>query len=100
MLFPTVEYALFFFSVLGIAWILYRWPIAHKSFLLVASYLFYGFWNWSFVPLLAVISLFAALVARKIQASEAVQQRKKWLAIGIVACLAVLAYYKYTRHLC
>jgi hypothetical protein len=44
MLFPTVEFGLFFASVLLIAWSL------HKLFLLLASYLFYGFWNWPRAP--------------------------------------------------
>ena len=46
MLFPTVEFAIFFLAVLVIAWSLYRLPWAHKGFLLLASYVFYGFWNW------------------------------------------------------
>jgi alginate O-acetyltransferase complex protein AlgI len=95
MLFPTVEYALFFLIVLTAAWSLYRWPTAHKIFLLLASYLFYGFWNWHFVPLLALISLFSGLVAQRIQANAAPASRKAWLAVGVVVCLATLVYYKY-----
>ena len=37
MLFPTVEYALFFLVVLAIAWSLYRFQTVHKLFLLLAS---------------------------------------------------------------
>ena len=59
MLFPTVEYGLFFLAVLAIAWSLYRLPRAHKGFLLLASYAFYGFWNWTYLPLLIGISVFA-----------------------------------------
>jgi alginate O-acetyltransferase complex protein AlgI len=56
MLFPTVEYALFFLIILTVAWFLYRWVTIHKAFLLLASYVFYGFWNWHYVPLLILIS--------------------------------------------
>ena len=42
MLFPTVEYTLFFLIVLTAAWSLYRWVTIHKAFLLLASYVFYG----------------------------------------------------------
>jgi D-alanyl-lipoteichoic acid acyltransferase DltB (MBOAT superfamily) len=99
MLFPTVEYALFFLAVLAIAWSLYRWPEAHKGFLLLASYLFYGFWNWTYVPLLFGISLFSGLVAQRIQRSESASVRKRWLIAGVAVCLAALAYYKYTGFL-
>lgn len=99
MLFPTVEYALFYLAVLVIAWSLYRFPQTHKFFLLAASYLFYGFWNWGYVPLLFGISLFSAVVAQRIQRTEPASVRKFWLSSGIVCCLAVLAYYKYTVFL-
>jgi D-alanyl-lipoteichoic acid acyltransferase DltB (MBOAT superfamily) len=99
MLFPTVEYALFFLLVLAIAWGLAPWLRVHKAFLLVASYIFYGFWNWAFVPLLVVVSLFAFLVAKGIQLSENEAVRKRLLVSGIAVCLMVLAYYKYVGFL-
>ena len=96
MLFPTVEFALFFIAVLVIAWSLHRFNAQHKLFLLVASYVFYGFWDWSYVPLLFAISLFSGVVAQRIQANETAEARKTWLAIGVVVCLSTLVYYKYT----
>jgi D-alanyl-lipoteichoic acid acyltransferase DltB (MBOAT superfamily) len=99
MLFPTVEYALFFLVVLAVAWSLYRFLTAHKSFLLLASYIFYGFWNWAYIPLLFGISLFSGLVAQRIQRSRTVAARKCWLAAGVTVCLATLGYYKYTGFL-
>jgi alginate O-acetyltransferase complex protein AlgI len=99
MLFPTVEYGLFFLLVLAVAWGLCHRLEAHKTFLLVASYVFYGFWNWAYVPLLFGISLFAALVAQRIQRSEDPAVRKRWLVFGVVGCLAVLVHYKYTIFL-
>ena len=99
MLFPTVEYALFFLAVLVIAWSLYRFPEAHKGFLLVASYVFYGFWNWTYIPLLFGISLFSGLVAQRIQRSDSAVARKRWLIAGVIVCLTTLGYYKYTGFL-
>jgi alginate O-acetyltransferase complex protein AlgI len=96
MLFPTVEYALFFMTVLVVAWLLAAYPNVHKNFLLLASYFFYGVWNWHYLPLLIGISLASALIARQIQAAEHIVHRKRWLTLGIIACLAPLAYYKYT----
>src|SRR6516165_1126994 len=99
MLFPTVEYALFFLAVLTIAWSLYRLPGAHTGFLLLASYTFYGFWNWAYIPLLIGISVFAGVVAKLIQPSTSPRARKSWLVFGVTACLAVLAYFKYAGFL-
>src|SRR5215469_5890342 len=99
MLFPTVEYALFFLTVLAIAWGLYRLPRVHKAFLLLASYAFYGFWNWTYLPLLIGISVFAGIVAKLIQRSTSPGTRKAWLVAGVSVCVAVLAYFKYTTFL-
>jgi len=96
MLFPTVEYALFFLIVLTAAWSLCRWVTVHKVFLLLASYVFYGFWNWHYVPLLVLISAFSALVAQRIQHCASPATRKAWLVLGVSACLTTLVYYKYT----
>jgi alginate O-acetyltransferase complex protein AlgI len=96
MLFPTVEFALFFLAVLLIAWSLHRWNGLHKFFLLGASYVFYGFWSWNYVPLLFGISLVSGLLAQRIQASVAQKARKLWLAAGVVICLSTLGYFKYT----
>ena len=99
MLFPTVEFALFFLAVLLIAWSLHRWNEPHKLFLLAASYIFYGFWSWSYVPLLFAISLVSGIAAQRIQAASAQKTRKLWLIVGVVICLSTLGYYKYTAFL-
>ena len=96
MLFPTVEYALFFLAVLLVAWSLHRWNGLHKLFLLAASYVFYGSWSWSYVPLLFGISLVSGVAAQRIQASDTQRARKLWLVFGVVVCLSTLGYYKYT----
>jgi D-alanyl-lipoteichoic acid acyltransferase DltB (MBOAT superfamily) len=96
MLFPTVQFALFFLAVLLMAWSLHRSLEAHKLFLLMASYLFYGFWSWSYLPLLFGISLASALIARQIQKSRSAKSKRLWLTAGVVVCLSTLGYYKYT----
>jgi alginate O-acetyltransferase complex protein AlgI len=96
MLFPTVQFALFFLAALTAAWFLYRWVKVHKVFLLVASYVFYGFWNWHFIPLLIAISVLSALVAQRIQRCASPTHRKTWMVLGVSLCLSTLMYYKYT----
>ncbi|HEX7814216.1 MBOAT family protein [Dyella sp.] len=99
MLFPTVEFAIFFLVTLAGAWVLASRLSWHKHFLLLASYVFYGCWNWTYVPLLFGISLFAGLVAQRIQRSQDPRVRKRWLIGGVVICLSALVYYKYTGFL-
>ncbi len=48
MLFPTVEFAIYFPVVLAISWLLMPHLQWWKLFIVGASYLFYGSANWKF----------------------------------------------------
>jgi hypothetical protein len=95
VLFPTPEYALFFLVVFAAAWAARRALKAHKALLLGASYFFYGFWDWRFLPLLAGISLVAAVVGRRLQVERRPGVRKAFLATGVALALSALAVFKY-----
>lgn len=95
MLFPTAEYVIFFLPVLLFAWLSRRWLATHKVFLLLASYFFYGFWDWRFLPLLVGISVIAWVSTRALQATDDIRRKKVRLAIGVTASLLILAFFKY-----
>ncbi len=100
MLFPTIEYALFFLIVAAAAWALHARLFAHKLVLLVASLVFYGFWDLRFVPLLLGISLLSFLVARLIQREERRPVLCKIALIsGVTISLGALAFFKYLAFL-
>ena len=92
MLFPTVEFALFFLFSLLVSWSKVRHHAYHKTVLLVLSYVFYGLWNWHFLPLLFIISLYGWIASLGIASSR---RPRVWLVLGISACLLTLAWYKY-----
>ncbi len=46
MLFPTIDFAVFFGIVFLGHWLLNPHPKLWKTFMVVASYFFYGWWNW------------------------------------------------------
>ena len=112
MLFPTVEYAAFFLLSLLLGWGALALTasgsgdtgppyghLLHKSILLLLSYVFYGCWDWRFLPLLFGISFVAWTATRLLQhgsASGAAGLRRWSLTLGISACLALLGYYKYS----
>ena len=95
MLFPTVEYALFFVGAFVGAWALSRRLVAHKAFLLLASWAFYAFGDWRFLPVLIGLSLEAALVAKALERPNTERTRKWILGVGITAVLLTLALFKY-----
>ena len=53
MLFPTATFAIFFLVVLPLSWLAMPRPHRWRPFIIAASYVFYGWWDWRFVFLLA-----------------------------------------------
>jgi D-alanyl-lipoteichoic acid acyltransferase DltB (MBOAT superfamily) len=94
MLFPTLTFGLFFLVVFAAVWSV-RSNEWRKLLLLVASWVFYGAWDWRFVPLLIASALMnwgtAALVAR----SESPRTRRHLVLGGVALNLAVLGFFKY-----
>lgn len=95
MLFPTVEYALFFVCAFAGAWALARNLEAHKLFLLFASWFFYAYWDWRFLPVLLGLSFEAALVAKALEEEVSERKRRFILGLGVSAVLLTLALFKY-----
>lgn len=94
MLFPTLTFGLFFLVVLPTVWAA-RSNEWRKLLLLVASWIFYGAWDWRFVPLLIGSALVNWGVAALIARSGDARLRKALLIGGIAVNLAVLGFFKY-----
>ena len=96
MLFPTVQFAIFFPIVLGLSWWLMPRQPLWKPFILVASYLFYAYANWKFCLLLGAITLGNQAAAKLIHRAGDDERRRKWIVRAAVALdLGVLAVFKY-----
>jgi len=97
VLFPTVTFAVFFMLVLPTSWALMRRQRAWRVFILAASFVFYGWWDWRFVFLLAASILVNQTLAVAIHRAEAVAARKALLGLAVAFDLGILAYFKYAN---
>ena len=95
MLFPTMIFGLFFLFVFITAWSLDRENGRRKAFLLLASWVFYGWWDWRFVALLIFSGTFNWAVAEWIDRSSTPRRRKALVALAVVVDLGVLGVFKY-----
>jgi alginate O-acetyltransferase complex protein AlgI len=95
VLFPTVEFAIFFPIVLAISWALMSRQPLWKPFIVVASYVFYAAADPRFCLLLAAITLASQLAAVAIHRTENERARKWICAGGVVFDLGILAVFKY-----
>src|ERR1043166_503176 len=95
MLFPTIEFAVFFAVVFAVSWALNRYNTTKKSFLVLASYFFYAFWKLAYVLVLFLSSTanygLALLLGR--MADGPLRRAVFWL--GVIGNLAVLGVFKY-----
>ena len=96
MLFNSLEFAVFLPIVFLVYWLCFKNDFRKQNlFLLLASYLFYGWWDWRLLFLLIILSLFNYFVGIKIDASTTPGHRKSWLMTGLVINLGVLGVFKY-----
>jgi D-alanyl-lipoteichoic acid acyltransferase DltB (MBOAT superfamily) len=63
--------------------------------LLVSSLVFYGAWNYSFIPLLVGSGIADYFIAQAIGNASSQRNKKRWLALSIVINLGILATFKY-----
>jgi len=95
MLFPTVQFAIFFPIVLAISWWLMPRPSLWKPFIIVASYIFYASASWRFVFLLGGVTLGNQLAAVLIARTEDERQRRLLVGGAVALDLGVLGVFKY-----
>ncbi|MBL8680397.1 MAG: MBOAT family protein [Myxococcales bacterium] len=95
MLFPSVEFALFFVVVFCCAWSLAARPSRWKSFLLVASGVFYASWNYRYLPLLVALAVGNHALANRIRAARTDNDARTWITLAVALDLGVLFVFKY-----
>jgi alginate O-acetyltransferase complex protein AlgI len=66
-----------------------------QSVILVASYVFYAWWDWRFCALLLLSSLVDFAVGLKIAGCSESRGRRAWLVVSIVVNLTALGFFKY-----
>jgi alginate O-acetyltransferase complex protein AlgI len=93
MLFDTPVYFLFLTLVVLAYWRL-GWK-GQNRFLLAASYLFYGWWDWRFLLLMMGSTAVDYLVARKIAASSNPAHRRVLLTVSLFLNFGFLGFFKY-----
>ena len=102
MLFNSIEFAIFLPIVFLIYWAIGYARINDKiklrlqnAFVLIASYVFYGWWDWRFLLLIAFTSFCSWGSGLLIQRAATPSKAKAWMITNIVLNLAILAIFKY-----
>lgn len=95
MLFNSIDFAVFLPIVFALYWALNKLGLKYQNMLvLIASYIFYGWWDWRFLSLIAFSTLVDYTVGN--QMVKATAGRKKTLFwTSILVNLGLLGFFKY-----
>lgn len=93
MLFNSLQFAVFFIIVYALyISINHKWQ---NRMLLVASYIFYGAWDWRFLFLIIVSTVLDYYCGLGIHASKDEKRRKLFLFFSVFGNLSILGFFKY-----
>jgi alginate O-acetyltransferase complex protein AlgI len=95
VLFPTIDFAVFLGIVFIGNWLLRPFALYWRLFILAASYVFYAWWDWRFVFLLAASSAITILGGRLVAAARSARARRAWLVAAVAGDLSLLGWFKY-----
>ncbi len=93
MLFNSFEFLIFVVPVIAL-----YCALKHRQqnlLLLVASYYFYGWWNWKFLGLILLSTLVDYASGRYVERTNSETRRRTALTFSIVVNLGILALFKY-----
>ena len=99
MQFDTYSYALFLPLVFFIYWGLRNHLKVQNLFLLIASYVFYGWWDWRMLSLILFTTMTTWGTALLMKGGRRSGVDKLWAAANIVTNLGILCLFKYLNFL-
>ena len=96
MLFNSFEFLLFLPIVFLLYWFVFRRRRWQNLLIVVASYVFYGWWDWRFLLLIALTSLCSYVSGLLLEHYEGQRRRQQAVsAANIVLNLGILGVFKY-----
>jgi len=96
MLFNSFEFAVFLPIVFCLYWVLNSSSLKiQNGFILLASYVFYGWWDWRFLSLIIISSVVDYIVGLFLYRTQDDKKRKLFLGISLVTNLCILGFFKY-----
>jgi len=96
MYFQSLEFAIFLPVVFVAYWFVFKNSLSLQNVsLLIASYVFYGWWDYRFLALIFISSLIDYVVALRLKSENKYSKRKILLMISLILNLGMLGFFKY-----
>lgn len=75
--------------------VVFRQPLIRKLLLLSASCVFYAWWDWRFLGVLATVTVLDYYISQSLVRADAARKRKTLLWFSVIVNLGFLAFFKY-----
>lgn len=96
MLFNSIDFAIFLPIVFVLYWFVFKINLKWQNALIVvASYIFYGWWDYRFLGLIVISTIADYLVGRQMAQSNSKYKRKVLLWTSILINIGLLGFFKY-----
>ena len=95
MIFNSIDFAIFFVIVFCLYFILRRHLLLQNRLLLVASSVFYGWWDWRFLLLMYFTIVVDHTISKYMEVENHQAKRKRLLQLSIFTNLGILCIFKY-----
>ena len=96
MLFNSITFAFFLPIVFVLYWFVFQRNLKYQNFFVVcASCVFYGWWDWRFLSLIFISTFQDYFVALKLKQTIDERKRKKWLLVSVLVNIGFLGFFKY-----
>src|SRR3984885_5654613 len=95
MLFPTIDFAIFFAIAFTVNWLLNPYAGWWKLSMIGLSYVFYGWVGWSYCLLLLTTTVVAFGGGAWVHATHNERTRRLAMGVSVGALLAILGWFKY-----
>lgn len=97
MIFNSVVFLIFFVCFFILYWFSNnKLPVSSRNaFIIVASYLFYGWWDWRFLALIVASSMLDYTMGFLLGNEKRPKRRKLYLALSLTGNLGILGFFKY-----
>jgi len=96
MLFNSIDFAIFLPIIFILYWFITNKNLKSQSLLIViASYIFYGWWDWRFLSLILFSTIVDYLIGISLSKQENQTKRKMLLWTSIFVNLGFLGFFKY-----
>ncbi len=96
MLFNSIDFAIFLPIVFVLYWFVVNKNLKHQNILIaLASYVFYGWWDWRFLSLIIFSTLVDYIIGISLGKEQNLNKRKILLWISILVNLGFLGFFKY-----